>query len=72
MNDQTREIFEPYSAPIKDRFLTLKKFRDANIHGGVMAMPILPWIGDNEENLRELIKESKHSKAEFILPSQAV
>ena len=69
MDDQIRKIFEPSSASINDRFSTLKKFREAKIHGGVMAMPILPWIGDNEENIRGLIKESKHSKAEFILPS---
>jgi DNA repair photolyase len=69
MNDQTREIFEPFSSSIYDRFSTLKELRKENIHGGVMAMPILPWIGDNEENIRKLVKESKKSHAEFILPS---
>jgi hypothetical protein len=43
--------------------------RKNKIHGGVMLMPVLPGIGDDEENIRNIIKRSKEIKAEFILGS---
>jgi len=69
IDDKMREIFEPNSSSTSDRFLALRKIRSENIHGGVMFMPIIPGIGNSEENMKSIISESKKMGAEFILPS---
>lgn len=66
-DDNQRKIFEPHSSSTNDRFNALKIMRKNKIHGGVMLMPILPGVGDNEENIRKIIKKSKEIGSEFIL-----
>jgi DNA repair photolyase len=34
-----------------------------------MFMPILPGIGDSEENIKQIVQKSKEAQAEFVLPS---
>ncbi|MFW9824928.1 MAG: hypothetical protein ACFFE4_18445, partial [Candidatus Thorarchaeota archaeon] len=41
--------------------------RKNKLHGGVMFMPILPGIGDTEDNIKEIVRRSKEVNAEFIL-----
>jgi DNA repair photolyase len=69
INDDIRKIFEPNSSSSSSRFLALRKIRSEGIHGGVMFMPIIPGIGNSEENMKKIISESKEMGAEFILPS---
>ena len=66
-DEKERAIFEPKSSSIYNRFETLKLMRKNHVHGGVMLMPIIPGIGDREENLRSIIKQSKENNAEFII-----
>jgi DNA repair photolyase len=68
-DDNVRKIFEPNSSSTSKRFLALEKFRKEDIPSGVMFMPIIPGIGDSEENLKSIIYQSQKSGAEFILPS---
>jgi DNA repair photolyase len=56
-DDEKRRIIEPRASSTPDRFAALKELRKAGIPGGVMATPIVPWIGT----------EAKAAKAEFIL-----
>jgi DNA repair photolyase len=58
---------EPNSPSILARFEALKKLRKEGIRGGVIAMPIIPFIGDSLENIREIARLSKDSYAEFVL-----
>ena len=62
----TQKAFEPRSSTSDERFKALKEIRKAGLFGGVMATPIIPWIGDSTENLTSLTKKAKESKAEFI------
>jgi DNA repair photolyase len=67
-NDEDLKIkFEPKSPSIDERFIALKELRRSGIHGGVMAMPIMPYINDSIDNLMSLAKRSRESSAEFIL-----
>lgn len=68
MDDEVREVFEPKSSSTYRRFESLKTVRKNNLPGGVMLMPILPGIGDTEQNLRSIIQKAKEFKANFILP----
>jgi DNA repair photolyase len=65
--EETKKKFEPKSSSIEERFNALKELRKSGIFGGVMAMPIIPYISDYIDNLRNLTKRSKDSGAEFIL-----
>jgi DNA repair photolyase len=66
-DDDTRKKLEPKSSSIDERFEALKEIRNVGIHGGVMAMPIIPYISDTYENLMQLAKRAKDVKSEFII-----
>jgi DNA repair photolyase len=66
-DEEIKKLFEPKSSSIDERFSALRKLRTSGIHGGVMAMPIIPYVGDSVESLRNIVKESKASEAEFVL-----
>lgn len=67
-DEKVRRIFEPKSVSTARRFKALKSIRKQGLHGGIMLMPILPGIGDTEENLKHIVQKAKEVKAEFILP----
>jgi DNA repair photolyase len=66
-DERTKRIFEPNSSPTAERFDALKAIRNAGLFGGVMATPIIPGIGDTEENMQGLARDAKWAGAEFIL-----
>lgn len=66
-DDDERKIIEPRASSTPDRFAALKELRQAGIPGGVMATPIIPWIGTTQENMEGLAREAKAANAEFIL-----
>ena len=66
-DDEKRSIIEPRASSTPERFAALKELRKAGIPGGVMATPIVPWIGTDYENIEGLAKDAKDANAEFIL-----
>jgi DNA repair photolyase len=66
-DDEKRKIFEPKASSTFERYAALKEFRKAGISGGVMATPIIPWIGTTYENMEGLATEAKSAGAEFIV-----
>jgi len=66
-DDDKRKIIEPRASSTPERFAALKELRKAGIFGGVMATPIVPWIGTTYENMEGLAREAKAAGAEFIL-----
>ncbi|TFG31572.1 radical SAM protein [Candidatus Thorarchaeota archaeon] len=66
-DDEKRRIIEPRASSTPERFTALKELRKSGIPGGVMATPIVPWIGTDYENIEGLAREAKKAKAEFIL-----
>ena len=66
-DDDKRRIIEPRASSTPERFAALKSLRKAGIFGGVMATPIVPWIGTTYENMEGLAREAKAAGAEFIL-----
>jgi DNA repair photolyase len=67
IDTEIKNLLEPLSSSTEDRFEALKEIRKAGIHGGVMAMPIIPHIGDTYENMKGLTKRAKDVGSEFIL-----
>lgn len=48
------------------RFSALKALSDNGIFAGLLLMPVLPFLEDNEENIQEIIKGAVESGAKFI------
>jgi len=65
-DEEAKKVFEPHSSATWERFDALKAIRRAGLFGGVMATPIIPSIGDTEENMRGLAGDAKRVGAEFI------
>lgn len=65
-DDEIQKVFEPNASTTSNRFAALKEIRKAGLHGGVMSTPIIPTIGDNLENMTQLVRETKNADGEFI------
>jgi DNA repair photolyase len=66
-NEEVRRRLEPYSSSTEKRFNVLATLRKRGIKGGVIAMPIIPGIGDSLDNMWGLAREAKRVDAEFII-----
>ncbi|OEF96989.1 SPL family radical SAM protein [Desulfuribacillus alkaliarsenatis] len=70
--DKLSKIVEPNVSPSSERFDTIEKLTNAGIFAGVLMMPILPFIEDNEDNILQIIHRAKESGAKFIYPAFGV
>ena len=66
-DDETRDIFEPKAPSVKSRFEAMEKLASNNIITGTVFMPILPFIYDNEKNIKEVISSTKEAGGKYIL-----
>jgi len=67
-DDKLAKQIEPGAPPSSARFAAIRALADAGIHTGITMMPILPFIGDTEENVTQLVEMAYESGAEYILP----
>lgn len=67
IDEKISGIFEPRASSPEKRLSALKKFSDAGISTGVMFMPQIPFISDNEKSIKDVISASKKAGADFIL-----
>lgn len=71
-DDQIAKVIEP-SAPLPSkRFNAMNILAKAGIKVGVMMAPILPFILDNEHNIRKTIELAKENGASFIVATFGV
>jgi len=69
LDEGIRRRFEPGASPIPDRLQALRAFRQRGVPVGVMAMPLLPFISDAEEDVRALLTALKEAGAAFVMPA---
>ena len=67
-DDKQRKIFEPNTASVEERLEMLKAFKERGMYTGVLAMPFIPHISDNEKNIRALFEKLKEINIDFIMP----
>jgi len=67
VDDDTRLFFEPNAPSVEERFKAMRKLSENGIVTGTVMMPILPFIYDNEENIRETVRMTKHNGGEYVL-----
>lgn len=68
-DDRLCKIIEPNVAVSSKRFEAIKQLSDNNIFTGILMMPVLPYIEDNEENIKTIIHLGHQSGAKFIYPA---
>lgn len=64
--DELSKIIEPHVCGSSRRFHAIKQLSDAGLFCGVLMTPILPFINDNEKNIKEIVRMSYESGAKFI------
>ncbi|MEM5790753.1 MAG: radical SAM protein [Candidatus Aenigmatarchaeota archaeon] len=64
LNEKIREIFEPFSSPIKERLEVLKFLKENGIKTFLFFGPILPYFSD--ENLEEFFNVAKELEVDTI------
>jgi DNA repair photolyase len=66
-DDKTRLHFEPRGPSVAGRFRAMRRIADAGIMIGTLAMPILPYIFDTDEELRLLVRMTRDAGGRFVL-----
>ena len=63
------KFLEPGAPSPKERLSTVKeiKRRYPKIQAGVNFIPIIPFLGDSEENMKQVVIGAKEARADFIL-----
>ena len=65
-NDELSKIVEPNVCISSKRFEAIKELSDNGIFTGIMMNPVLPFITDNIEDIKLLVKKAYESGAKFI------
>lgn len=69
LDEKIREKIEPYGSKTIDRFKALNEFKKTtNASVGVHLMPIIPYLTDNYNNLKEIYRISGKIKVDYVLP----
>jgi DNA repair photolyase len=67
-DDELGQKLEPGAPLVSERFRAMKVLADHGIHTGVTMMPILPFIEDDEENVRRIVEQAHTHGAAYIIP----
>ncbi|RJS84699.1 radical SAM protein [Candidatus Bathyarchaeota archaeon] len=66
LNEDVARIFEPNAPnPIK-RLNALRELRKRGLYAGIAYIPLLPYISDGEDNLREMVKAARDYGADYV------
>lgn len=71
-NDLLQSRIERNISSTSKRFDIIKKFSDEGIYAGILLMPILPFINDTEENIKNIVIKAHEVGAKFIYASFGV
>ena len=65
-NEALCKKIEPNVAASSERFEAVRTLAGSGICCGVLLMPILPFINDSEENIREIVSRAADAGAAFV------
>lgn len=65
-HDELSKIIEPHVCVSSKRFKAMKRLSDNGIFVGILMNPILPFITDKEEDIKELVRLASIHGAKFI------
>lgn len=67
--DELAKKIEPNVAVSSKRLDALAKLRSHGLFSGIILMPVLPFIEDNEESILELVHKAYECNVNFIYPA---
>jgi DNA repair photolyase len=71
-SDELGKQLEPGAPKVSERFATLEKLSSAGVLTGVTLMPVLPFLTDDEPNLKGIVERAAASGAKYILAAFGV
>jgi DNA repair photolyase len=71
-DDKLAKVIEPNTSESSERFAAIKELSQNGIYTGILLMPILPFINDTEDNIKEIVNKAKEAGAKYILPWMGV
>jgi len=63
---------EPHVARSSKRFAAIRELSDNGIFTGILLMPVLPFLEDNDKNISKIIRLAHENGAKFIYPAFGV
>lgn len=67
-DDELGRKLEPGAPLVSKRFRAMKALAEHGIRTGVTMMPILPFIEDDEENVRQIVEQAHAHGASYVIP----
>ena len=71
-DDNLARIIEPHAPLPSERFKAMSILSLVGIKTGAVVMPMLPYITDTEENITNIVKQTKLHDGSFVYPSFGV
>lgn len=71
-DDNLASKIEPRVSRPSDRLSLIAALKDQGLFAGILLMPVLPFLEDNEDNIRSIITAAKEAGADFIYPAFGV
>jgi DNA repair photolyase len=66
LNDDIRKKYELYPSSVEERISSLQKLHEEGTRTYIFIAPVLPFITDEEENLRLMIETSRKIGVEYV------
>lgn len=70
--DALCQKLEPNVAVSSKRLAAIKELSDNGIFTGILLMPVLPFLEDNEKNINAIVRLASENGAKFIYPAFGV
>jgi len=71
-DDELAKKIEPGAPLPSARYKTMRELAEAGVLTGVTMMPILPFLEDNPDNIRNILVMAKEHGASYIIPAFGV
>jgi DNA repair photolyase len=68
-DDQLGKKIEPGAPSVTARFRAMQILAENGVLTGVTLMPVLPFLEDNMENIRQIVTRAHKAGASYIIPS---
>lgn len=70
--DELCKTIEPNVALSSERFAAIKQLTDNGIYSGIILTPVLPFLEDNSDNIKGIVRLAHENGAKFIYASLGV
>ncbi|PKO15790.1 MAG: radical SAM protein [Chloroflexi bacterium HGW-Chloroflexi-10] len=68
-DDNLGKKVEPGAPLVSSRYAAMEKFARRGLRTGISLMPVLPFIEDNWDNIREIVYRARDAGASYIIAS---